>query len=215
MSRSCLPDNGQGEVIGLKTERERKNGGIKTEMDSPNREKSDFTPPLEIVLCVHRGQVWLSATISLRLQAGRLAIQMNGASEGISHAPLREKLPLQVQINKPALTNLSEPSCRGKKILLTSIFPVGTLASKVLLFLSTNFFRGKKLYFKSLHNSHSHGWKEWKKPISETFPSFNEQEKNPLIEILLTKRNFHPIRYFRAEHKYIHYRNYHDFLWLY
>lgn len=116
MSRSCLPDNGQGEVIGLETERERKNGGIKTQRwIHRTGEKSDFTPPLEIVLCVHRGQVRLSATISLRLQAGRVAIEMNGASEGISHAPLREKLPWQVQINKPALTNLSEPSCSGEK----------------------------------------------------------------------------------------------------
>ncbi len=44
MSRSCLPDNGQGEVIGLETERERKNGGIKTEMDSPNRGEIRFYP---------------------------------------------------------------------------------------------------------------------------------------------------------------------------
>lgn len=107
MSRSCLADNGQGEAIGL-NENERMNKN--REMDSLVQGKSDFTPPLEIVLCVHRGQVRLSATISLRLQATRVATEMNGASEGISHAPLREKLPLQVQINKPAPTHLSDPS---------------------------------------------------------------------------------------------------------
>ncbi len=173
----------------------------------------------------------LSATISLRLQAGRHAIQMNGASEGISHAPLREKLPLQVQINKPALTNLSEPSCRGKKNTTDIYFPCwNTCEHSLTISVTTEIGGGGggggEWYFKSLHNivvtkknknknSHSHGWKEWKKPISETFPSFNEQEKNPLIEILLTKRNFHPIRYFKAEHKYIHFRNDHAFLWLY
>lgn len=114
----------RGDRAGDWKREERKNGGIKTERwIHRTREKSDFTPPLEIVLCVHRGQVRLSATISLRLQASRLAIQMNGASEGISHASLREKLPLQVQINKPALTTLSEPSCRGKKKYYWRLFP--------------------------------------------------------------------------------------------